>query len=215
MGQYFCAQSHGNTLGSLCQQQRIFCRQGHRFLVTAVVREFPFGGLGIEKYVECKLCQASFDVTWRGSLVTCEDVSPRSLAVDEQVLASHLRQGVDYRGIAMGVELHGFACNVRHLVVTAVVHAFHGVEYAPLHRFQTVAHMGDGTLKDDVRGIVEKPVLVHPCQRVRTFGADGVGTVVVCIWSLQFFRFVGHILMRNGVVFFFRTHLIYKSSVQI
>ena len=47
----------------------------------------------------------------------------------------------------MGVELHGVTHNIRHLVITTVVHTLHRMEDASLHRFQSVLDMGDGTLK--------------------------------------------------------------------
>ena len=61
----------------------------------------------------------------------------------------------------MGVVLHGLPDDVGDLVVTAVVDALHGVEDTPLHGLQTVLDMGHGALEDDVRGVVEEPVLVH------------------------------------------------------
>ena len=64
----------------------------------------------------------------------------------------------------MGVELHRVAHDVGHLVIPPVVHALHGVQYAPLHGLQSVLYVGHGTLQYHVRSIVEKPVLVHPAK---------------------------------------------------
>lgn len=61
----------------------------------------------------------------------------------------------------MRVELHRFAYNAGHFVVAAVFHAFHDMEYASLYGFQPVFDMRNGALQDNVRGIVEKPVLIH------------------------------------------------------
>ena len=64
----------------------------------------------------------------------------------------------------MGVELHGVSHDVGHLVVASVVHALHRVQYSPLHGLQSVLDMRHGALEDDVRRIIEKPVLVHPAE---------------------------------------------------
>ena len=164
MWHYLRTQSYGNALSSLCQKQRKLGRQRYRFLVTTVVRELPFGGLRIEHHVERKLRKACLDVSRSRSTVAGEYVSPVTLAVYEQILLSHLHQSIAYRGVAVRMELHGMAHNVSHLVESAVVHTLHRVEYASLHGFQAVLNMGHGTLKYDVRGIVEKPVLIHAAQ---------------------------------------------------
>ena len=64
----------------------------------------------------------------------------------------------------MGVVLHGLPHDVGHLVVAAVVDHLHGVENAPLHGFQAVAHMGHGAFQDHVGGVVQEPVLIHARQ---------------------------------------------------
>jgi hypothetical protein len=48
----------------------------------------------------------------------------------------------------MGVELHGMTHDVRHLVVSSVIHALHGVQYSTLNGFETIAYMRHGTLQD-------------------------------------------------------------------
>ena len=64
----------------------------------------------------------------------------------------------------MRVKLHGVSHDVRHLVVASIVEAAHRVQDASLHRFQSIVDVGNGTLQDYVRGIVEKPMLVHARQ---------------------------------------------------
>ena len=61
----------------------------------------------------------------------------------------------------MGVELHGMSHDVGHLIVASVVEQLHRVEYASLHGFESVTQVGNGALEDYVRGVVQKPVLVH------------------------------------------------------
>ena len=79
----------------------------------------------------------------------------------------------------MGVELHGVAHDVGHLVVTPVFHAPHGVQDAPLHGLQSVHDVGYGAFQYHVRGIVQKPVLVHAAQLVLHVLVLRVGGFVV------------------------------------
>ena len=60
--------------------------------------------------------------------------------------------------------LHGLPDDVGHLVVAAVVDGLHGVENTPLHGLQTVLDMGHGAFEDDIRCVIEEPVLVHACE---------------------------------------------------
>jgi hypothetical protein len=58
--------------------------------------------------------------------------------------------------------------DVRHLVVTTIVHTLHGVQDTTLYGLETVAYMRHGTLQDYIRGIVQKPILVHTAEMVNS-----------------------------------------------
>ena len=97
------------------------------------------------------------------------------------------------------MELHGMSHDVRHLVVPTVVHAFHGVQDAALHRLQTVLDMGDGTFQNNVRSIVQEPVLVHTAQVVYGSRIEAVYRFVVgvtvftqCVVGFYILDFVVH-----------------------
>ena len=79
----------------------------------------------------------------------------------------------------MRVKLHGVSHDVRHLVVSSIVHSFHGVEDTSLHRFETILDVRNGTLQDDIRSIVEEPVLVHAAEMVYSGGVKSVHRLVV------------------------------------
>ena len=165
-----CASSSGNLTGSV------------------------IGGLGVDHRVEREFRQPGLDVSWRGGPVARQYVAPVALSVYKQVFLSELHQGVAYRRVAVGVELHGVAHDVGHLVVAPVVHSFHRVQYAPLHGLQAVLDVGDGALQYNVRGIVEKPVLVHAAQVVHRRGVKPVYGFVVgvlCGLSVGFVLVVG------------------------
>ena len=175
VGQNLATQSHGNALGSLCQEQRELHGQGHRLLVAAVVTQFPFRGLGVEDHVEGKLRESGLDVTACCGIVAREDVAPVALAIYQQVFLPQLYQGVLDAGIAMRVELHGMPHDVGHLVVAPVIHALHGMQDASLYGFEAVADMRHGTFQDDVAGVVQEPALVHLVQVVGdAFGIQNV-----------------------------------------
>ena len=80
------------------------------------------------------------------------------------------------------MKLHRFAHHVGYFVVPAVVHALHGVQDAPLNRLQTVLDMGHGALQNDVRGVVEKPVLVHPREVMHGRCVKAVGGSIVRVF---------------------------------
>ena len=146
MRQQFAAQSDSNTLGSLGKKQRKLHGKRDRFLVSSVITQLPIRGLWIENYVKSKLRKARLYIAWRRSSVSGKDVSPVSLAVNEQVFLSHLHQSISYRSITMGMKLHGMPHNISHFVVTSVVHTLHGVKNTALNRLQSVLNMRHSTL---------------------------------------------------------------------
>ena len=98
----------------------------------------------------------------------------------------------------MRVELHSMAHDVRHLVVATVVHTLHGMEYASLHRLQAILYMWHRTVKDDIRGIVQEPVLVHAAEVMHHRGIKTVDRAVVrlsvcfIVCLLLYYYFVVH-----------------------
>ena len=164
MRQNLRAEAHGNALRALCKKERKLCRKRDRLLVSSVVRELPECGFGIEHHVERKLGESCLDVTRCGGAVAGKYVAPVTLTVHQQILLSHLHESVADGSVAVRMELHGVSHDVSHLVEATVVHALHRVENASLHRFQTVLDVGNGTLKNHVGGVVEKPVLIHSAK---------------------------------------------------
>ena len=179
MRQDFRRKTHSNTLSALRQQQGELGGQRDRLLVSAVIAELPICGFRVEYHVEREFRQACLDVSGGGSAVAREDVAPVSLRVDEQVLLSHLHQRIANGSVAVRVELHSVSHDVGHLVETAVVHTFHRVQNASLHRLQTVADMRNGALQNHVAGIVEEPILVHAAQMVHGRSVKAVHGAIV------------------------------------
>ena len=141
---------------------------------------------------------------YRPAACTGEYVAPVSLAVDEQFLLSQFDESLVYRGIAVGVKLHGLAYDAGHLVVAAVFHALHDMEYASLDRLQSVFDMGNGALQDNVGGIVEKPVLVHAGKLQLDVGFVSLGYFVGRVALGRVCLVVGEV--GCGVIFLFVVH---------
>ena len=206
VGKNLRGESHGDAFHALRQQEGELDRQGDGFAVSSVVGLLPLGCFRIENNVQGKFGEACFDVSRGGGIVSRQDVSPVSLAVDEEVFLSQLHQGILDGGVAVRMELHRLAHDVGHLVVSPVFHAAHGMQDAALHGFQSVGHMGHSTLQDDVGGVIQEPVLVHPAQAVTHIPALGVGGFVIGMFGIPF---------RQGILvqFVFRCFVVFTHNL--
>ena len=162
--QYLGRQTHRNALNTLRQKQREFHRERYGFFVSPVVWEFPFCGFGIEHHVKGKFRKPCLNITRSCRRVIGKNVSPVSLSVYKQIFLPQLNKSIVYRSIAVRMEFHCLAHNIRHLVISSVVHAFHGVQYAPLHRFQSVVEMRHCAFQNHIACIIQKPILIHSRQ---------------------------------------------------
>ena len=91
-------------------------------------------------------------------------VAPVTLTVDEQVFLPEGDERPEYGCISVRVELHCLSDDVGNLGQAPVIYPVHGMQDAALHGFETVDDVRYGPVKDDVRGIVEEPVLEHAGQ---------------------------------------------------
>ena len=93
--------------------------------------------------------------------VAGKDVSPVSLAVDQQVFLAKLNKRITDGCIPVRMVFHRMADDVGHLVVTAVVKLLHGMKNPPLNRFQSVGNLRHRPFQDHIRRIIQEPALVH------------------------------------------------------
>ncbi len=182
----FRVQAQSDAFATLRQQQRKLHWQENRLLVAPVVRWFPRRCFGIEHRFERKFRQSRLDVTGCRRFVARENVAPVTLAVDKQIFLTEIDQRRVDRGVAVWVVVHGVAHNGSHLVVATIVGAAHGVQHAALHRLQAVVDVRNGTVEVHIRGVVEKPHLVHARQMafgllVLQVGAFVVGMSLWCV----------------------------------
>ena len=103
-----------------------------RFVFTTIVGLHPLGRFGIEDRLECKLGEAGLDITRCSCAVSREDITPVTLAVNEQIFLTELDECVSDGRISVRVVLHRLADDVRHLVILAVIHRLHGMQNTAL-----------------------------------------------------------------------------------
>ena len=113
----FGSHSYGDSFRALCEQERKSYRQFHRFLVPAVVGGHPFCNLGVENDIFGKLAESGLDVSSCRVRVSCEDVTPVSLAVDCIAFLTELDKCSENGSVTMRVIVHGLADNSSDLAV--------------------------------------------------------------------------------------------------
>ena len=160
MGQDHSAHAHRNALGPLDKDYRDLGREHQRLLGPAVVAVYVGGQLRVVENLLCKRQEAAFDVPAGSGGLACKDVAVVSLLLYEQVAVGQFDQRAVYGGITMGVVLHGLAHNVSHLVELAVIHGDKGMEYAPLHRLETVHQIRDSPVADYIGGILQEIIFI-------------------------------------------------------
>ena len=94
----------------------------------------------------------------------------------------------------MRVKLHRVSHDVGYLIISPVVHTFHGVQDTSLHGLEAVLDVRNGALEYHIRGIIEKPVLIHAtemmhCSSVETVYGFIVGMTLVLAFRLLLFRY--------------------------
>ena len=152
--------AHRDALGAEHEEHGHLGGQLARLLAPAVVAGDELGERLVEERLHGERREAALGVAGGRGLVAGEDVAEVALLLDEVVLVGQHHEGVADGGVAVGVQLHGLADDVGHLVELAVVHLVQGVEDAPLHRLAAVPQVGDGPVDDDVARVLEE-VLLH------------------------------------------------------
>ena len=164
MGHNFSTQTHRNTINALRQQQWEFHWQRNRLTLPTIVTQLPIGGLFIKRNLFCKRTQPRLNIPWCRSPIASSNIAPVTLGVDQQLFLTQIHQRIANRSIAVWVIRHRRPNNVRHLVVTTVVHLVHRMQNPALHGLQTILQSRNGTLQDYITGIFNKPILVHPAH---------------------------------------------------
>ena len=59
------------------------------------------------------------------------------------------------------MEFHRVAYDARYLMETAIIALLHSVENAALHGLESVINMGNGSVEDYIRSIIQEPLTIH------------------------------------------------------
>ena len=198
----FARQTHGDPFHPGCQQQRELDGQCLRLLVATVVALQPRRRLRVEEDLGTEFAEPDLDVTRSGRPIPGKDVPPVSLAVQQQVLLSDLHHGVTDGSIPMRVVLHGVADDIGDLVKPPIVHFVQAVKDAALYRFQAVILVGYSPFENDIRGVVQEVIVVHPSDLNDPFQ---------CLSSAFIFRGVALLVLRAFRWQYFLAHSSTKS----
>ena len=161
MRQYLRVQTNRYTFYTLGQQQRELNRQMNRLVFTSVVGLHPLGRLRIKDRLQRKLRETRLNITRSCGAIPRKDVSPVTLAINQQIFLPQLDECIADRSIAVRVVLHCLADDIGYLVVLPVVHRLHGMQNTTLHRLETILNSRHSAFEYHIRSIVQEPVLVH------------------------------------------------------
>ena len=146
MRQDLRVQTYGDTFYALRQQQRELNRQVNRFVLTAVVTLHPLGRLVVKDRLEGKFRQSCLDITGSCRTVTGEDITPVTLAINQQIFLTQLHERIADRRIAVRVVLHRLTDDISYFVELPVVYALHSVQYTTLYRLESILYSRHSTL---------------------------------------------------------------------
>ena len=156
--------AHRNA-GRAIDQQVGQPRRQHRglFLRAVVVgREVDGFLVDVGQHLVGDLRQADFGVP-HGCSVVAIDTAEVALAIDQHVaqgkVLRHAHDGVVHRRVAVRVVLADDVANdARTLLVSAVpvvVQLVHRKQHAPMHRFEAVTRVGQGTADDHAHRVIQ------------------------------------------------------------
>ncbi len=176
--------AHRDALGAEHQHHRHLGGQRLGLLAAAVVARQRAGQRGVEQHLLRERGQAALDVARGGRAVAGHDVAEVALLLDEEAevevvqraaLVGQHHQRVADRDVAVRVQLHALADDVRDLGELAVVHRRQGVQDAALDRLAAVAQVGDGAVDHHVAGVFEEVPLHERLERGHRAGPGGEG----------------------------------------
>ena len=154
----------GDAAGTVDQQVREPGRQGDRLLGAVVVVGLEIDGIAIDVLEQRvrRAGHAHLGVAHRRGRVAVHRAEV-ALAVDQQQahreVLGHAHHGVVDRGVAVRVVLtHHVANHPRRFPVRpvrAVARLVHAIEDAPVHRLETIAHVGQCARHDHAHRVIE------------------------------------------------------------
>ena len=156
--------AHGDAVAAQHEKRRDLHGQNDGFPVAAVVGIHKFRDLVRKQHLAAQRRETALDVPGRGGGTAGEDVAEISLPGDEVFLVGQHHQCVADGGVAVGMVVHGVADDVGGLVGSAVIDLMQDPEDAALHGFETVVHVGNGAVLDDIGGVIEEVAVHHGAE---------------------------------------------------
>ena len=160
VGQDAGGHAHGDAFGAEDERHRDLGREDDGFTGAPVVGVHVLRDLRAEQHLPGEGREPAFDVTRGRCLTAGEHRAEVALLVDEQVLVGERDQGAEDGLVAVGMEPHGLADDVGHLVVLSVVDLEEGMQDAALDGLQAVVDLRNRPVLDYVGGVFEEVAVV-------------------------------------------------------
>ena len=148
-----------------------------------------------------KFAQACLNVTGSSSAVTSKYITPVTLTIHQQVLLAQLHKCITNGGISVGMVLHCLANDICNLIEASVINILHCVHNTPLNRLKTVSDMRNCTLQNNVRGIIQEPVLIHTGKLVLVLTVVDKFLIFSGSTHLPFCHFLYNLVFINNFIF--------------
>ena len=117
----FGRKSYSNSFYTLSQKQREFYRQVNRFIISTVIRFAPFCSFRVENHFQSKRCKSCFNISGCRCRISCIDISPVSLGINEQFFLANLHHRIRNRSITMRMIFHGISYNIGNFIISTVL----------------------------------------------------------------------------------------------
>ena len=164
MGRDIGRHADGDTTGAVDQKVGKSRRKDRRLAGRIVVILLEIDGVLVDvlKKLVGRVGQAGFGISHGGGAIAVHGAEV-ALAIDERQAQGeflrHAHHGIVDRRIAMGmIFTHDIAHHPGRFTerpVPVVAHLVHGMEDAPVHRLEPVAHIGKGARDDHAHGVIE------------------------------------------------------------
>ena len=175
--------THSNTVTAEHKQTGNLYRKNDRFFASAVIGIHKFGNLIRKQHFASQRRKTALNVTRRRSRTAGEDVSEVSLFGDKVLFICQNHHRIPDGSIAVGMIVHGVTDDIRRLVRSAVIHFVQYPENTSLHRLQSVIHIRNRAVLDDVSGIIQKITVHHRPEIGIGIGIFTDGGLSVCFRS--------------------------------
>ena len=97
----------------------------------------------------------------------------------------------------MWVVLHSLTYDICNLIVTAILHALHRMENTTLNRLESILQVWHSALEDNIRGVVQEPILVHTRKTAHTILGRGQHAILTLRSIVHHLLRINHLRLFN------------------